>query len=38
LSQAVVEALDKDWDKDLAGKDRFNQGTSIDIGPYEVQE
>jgi hypothetical protein len=38
LSAEVAAALQKDWDKDLAGNDRFRQGTSIDAGPYEVQE
>jgi hypothetical protein len=38
LSAGVVEALEKDWDKDLAGNDRFGQGAAIDAGPYEVQE
>jgi hypothetical protein len=37
LSAEVVAALEKDWDKDLAGNPRF-KGTSIDAGPYEVQE
>jgi hypothetical protein len=36
LSQAVVEFLQKDWDKDLAGNPRF-KGSSIDVGPYEVE-
>jgi hypothetical protein len=37
LSDAVVNALQKDWDKDLAGNPR-SKGASIDVGPYEIQE
>jgi hypothetical protein len=37
LSGEVVNALQKDWDKDLAGNDRIC-GDRIDVGPYETQE
>jgi hypothetical protein len=37
LSDEVVNALQKDWDKDLAGNPRI-RGDRIDVGPYETQE